>query len=243
MFWLKLLSCNLIGMVQIEAPTLETNLQEGHSSECRGLDVDYYPDLYSDIAGAVTQTREVLLALMDDDIDSIDKIDSSLADVLSAGKKYRDLLGRVSAIQSCIRLSQLTATQKLAIWTPIAECYQKVQAVLRERMMPLEQRKLVREGDTIVVPVRLSAKGTRIHSILFPRYTYAYELSRGFVPLEREALNIIHAETGYQQKITWRALDALSLNNNLVPFKVTLLYRDQVTVKIDAEALARMYPE
>ncbi|MBT4917194.1 hypothetical protein HON58_02030 [Candidatus Peregrinibacteria bacterium] len=230
-------------MASIQAPTLETNLEEGHSSDCKHLDFKYYGDLYEDIKGTISQTREALLEFMDDDIDSVDALDSSLQYALQWSNNYEQLVYKVSGIQSLVRSSNLSEAQKLAIWTPIAECYQRVQTALNERIIPLDERELLKYGDTVVVPVRIFPCMSRIGAnTAFSRFKYALERHTDSGRTFRDSLTDLSFRDDYLRNLSPDVQRKLPREGTIdLPLKIVSVEYGMLTiVEIDEEAFMRM---
>jgi hypothetical protein len=90
-------------------------------------------------------------------------------------RNFGDIINLLTSIQGHLTTSDLSEDDRLAFWTPIAECYSKVRAALVEHLRPLEERRLLTLGDTIILESTISLSGNDFIVPKFDRYQFAIE--------------------------------------------------------------------
>ncbi len=233
-------------MSERELPTLDDDLTKGHSRDCKKLSVDYFRDLGEKIDTTIKQVRESALELIDVDIDLADEVDRILG-WIPRDMNYAYLISNyLVKIQEAIKSSELSDEEKQRFWQPIAECYAEVRAALQERITPLEERELVKLGDTITVPVKVFRYRSdgRIGMITFlPKFKFAL-LSQlpGCGDEHRDALISPELEDDYIRRLPMKIRERLVEGKiNHLPLKiVSAQYGHFPIARIDEEAFLGM---
>lgn len=145
-----------------ELPRYDADLSTGHTDDCLGLSVATYGDLYADIQKTADEIFATLFDLSNEYIASdLEKLIQPIIDKLPKidAPTYEGLLNLLRPIQQYLLATptSLTCEEKTAFWTPFAECYARVQAALKERIKPLEERELLTVGMTVMLPVYIFA--------------------------------------------------------------------------------------
>lgn len=225
-------------MSEIKVPGLETDLREGHSLDCKDLIVGYYRDLYEEISSTVEKVRESLHEwVVDADEDFADVIESHLPKGIRFGKNSA-LLRTLASVQGHTRISRLSDDEKRRFWAPIAECYCKVQAALTERIVPLEDRELVKWGDTIEVPVQI---GTNRIFTRFDRFQYALQRFTDSGSEYRDDLGYLEFAEGYLHGLSSEVRMKLASEKiTHLPLKIVSVEYGMITLaEIDEEVFMR----
>lgn len=221
-------------------PSYTENLERGHSYDCKTLEVTHYPDLHSGIRDTADRVRDGLYTLMDTDVDFADRARGILEHLGLNGTNYQGLLCTLSHIQSLLRASKLSEDERIAFWTPIAQCYARVQATLKERILPLEQRELIKMGETVRVPVQVRRFHGRIMlSAELPAFRYALELTNRSNPSNRyrDDLHYISFRYDYVSGLPREVKDRLEKGTMELPIKVVYAERSMLTIaEIDVPA-------
>lgn len=155
---------------------------------------------------------------------------------------YQGLLGTLSHIQSLLRASKLSEDERIAFWTPLAECYARVQATLKERILPLEQRELIKMGETVRVPVQVRGgrfAGRIMLSAELPAFKYALERINHDNPSHRyrDDLHSISFREDYVGGLSRQVKDRLKEGTMELPIKVVYAHPGMLTIaEIDVPA-------
>jgi hypothetical protein len=163
------------------------------------------------------------------------------------GVKYEVLLERLADIQNRLKDSRLSKEDRIAFWTPIAECYVRVQNVLREKILPLKERKLIRVGDTITLSVRIECGlygRFLFHDVELPRFEYALErtnFASGECYLDQ--ISCLDFLPDYGIDLPDRVKEHFIEGTMDLPLKVVSEAQGQITaVEIDIPAFLAMFP-
>lgn len=141
-------------MPELQTPTLETSLLEGHSAECENIQLYEVRDLLEIIQATAQQAREALDELMESDLEFAGHADFLLDQNLHQFARIKNALLTLDDLQRSLNASELTQEEKEAFWIPIAKCYAQVQATLTKIITPFEDRENLKIGQTLSVPVR-----------------------------------------------------------------------------------------
>lgn len=230
-----------------QTPTYTSNLERGHSRECQNLSVAYYPDLQTDIGSLASQVQESLYGLMDKDVRMADTVTAILDHTHLGRESYQSLLANLTHIQSLLRSSKLTEEERVAFWAPIAECYVRVQTILEERIIPLENRELIQLNKTVNLPVNVQLdcrfrRGFYISTDL-PLFKYALERINHDNPSHRyrEPLASMSFSDGYLDQLPAKVVNRLQSGKMELPLKVVSEGSGMITiVEIDIPAFLAM---
>ncbi len=232
-------------MAPAEAPTLTTNITEGHSRDCKHLDVEYYRDLFKDITTTIAQIRESLYEYMDSDIDFVDKVDAILSYALHGHTNFQNITYTASRIQELLNASQLSPAEREQLWQPIAQCYQRVQEALDQRIIPLEERELIGYGDLVAVPVRTFPLSSRIGAhTAFPRFKFALRRHRrGDGEMFRDDLTSLTLRDRYLETLPDSITSKLPRKGTIdLPLRIVYVEYGMITAaEIDEEAFHAMH--
>ena len=231
-------------MAEATAPQLETNIEIGHSLECKNLDIRYYQDLFRDIQDTVRQVREMLNELVDSDVEFAVIVDSVLNQCLQGHDKFYKLIPTANRLQELIRKSELDDGEKGKIWQPIAECYKRVQVALTEKIIPIDQRELIAYGDTITLPVELyRLPAGRIGSLVtLPKFKYALLRHTRDGGAYRDSISRLNFRDNYLSSLPESTREKFPGDGIIkLPLKIVSVEYGMLTiVELDEEAFAAM---
>ncbi|MFA6024646.1 MAG: hypothetical protein WC777_05630 [Candidatus Gracilibacteria bacterium] len=227
-------------------PGYSEDLESGHSHDCRELGITHYLDLHEDIKDTADQVRDGLYDFISTDLDFADDVDRILGRLGLNRQDYQGLLVTLSYIQMLLEKSKLSEEERKAFWMPIAQCYVRVQAVLKERIVALEQRELIGVGTKLRIPVQVM-RGARTGDLLLiaelPEFQYALQhISRDNPshPPHTYRVPITHIEfkRDYMHGLLPEIKARLEAGTTMeLPIKVVSVYPNMPTyAEIDAEA-------
>ena len=232
------------------APSLDTDLQAGHSFDCQMLNIGHYKDLHGLIMKARCSlwdkcaeivNRDNLLA---SDVSTLlDKELPFTRTLQSSSKTFGGLAADVSTIQSMIAQSTLLPSKKEELWSPVAACYAEVQAALTEKITPLKDRKALEAGSTFVESVKIYKRGSLISGIVrLPSFKYSIERRDTQGERYRENLSYVQFFPFYLIALPPEIKDKLPDDNEIdLPLKIVSCNRGEMaTVEIDKEAFLSM---
>ncbi len=218
------------------------------STDCAKLTLGYYPDLLEQIQEVTTQVENSLYDFLDEegeeflDPDFAEYVTGSLFHLSHRWKNadFRELVFRVDNIQSKLRYSRLNEEQREAFWQPIAECYTSVQAALKERIIPYEDRELIKIGGTVLLPFKIWG-GYLIPNI--PRFKYKVEKSKDGEATGKEGpLVLVEFEKDHLSSLPPNVSNKLYRIKGDLPVKIVSYDTHmRVIVEIDVEKFREMY--
>lgn len=179
---------------------------------------------------------------MDTDVDFADGATRTLEHLNLNGTAYQGLLASLSRIQSLLQASKLSEEQRIAFWTPIAQCYARVQTTLEERILPLEQRELIKMGETVRVPVQVrwgGFAGRIMLSAELPAFKYVLERINHDDPSHsyRDDIHSISFREDYVAGLSREVKDRLKEGTMELPIKVVYAHPGMLTIaEIDVPA-------
>lgn len=226
-----------------ESVTYRSDLEHGHSRECKTLRVAQHPDLRSDIEATAASVRDGLYGLMETDVNFADRATAVIESLNLGRTDYQQLLATLSHVQSLLRSSKLGEEERMAFWAPIAECYARVQATLKDRIVPLEKRELVQLDKTVNIPVHVSFDSRYIIGFnvttALPPLKYALERINHDNPSHRyrEALGSMSFRDGYLGQLPIEVRNRLRAGAMELPVKVVSESNGTLTfIEIDIPA-------
>ncbi len=214
-----------------------SNLDDGHSKDCMDLQLVENPDLFYDIKNTIEEIRGNLTTLLKGHIDFARRIDALLdyIDLRLPISNHRLLLSNLVQIQDMIKESDLDEGERAGLWTPFIACYIRVQSVLQERILPLNQRQLLKAGDSIELAVDVTKNrqtGKFILTPEIPKFTFVIQGEDG----NRHALFEARFSTAYAKNLPPEFESWLKDGIHYLPLKVISTEGVTAIVDIDMEA-------